>query len=102
MNIPPSLPRPHRPAYSGPGSADGPTDGPGAADRPGAQHAGTAPDSVEVSEGARLVARLHGQVDQSPEEREALIAQIRGAIDAGTYTINARLLAERLLPGLEA
>ncbi len=58
-------------------------------------------DSVEVSEQARLLGKLIQEAKGAPEEREALVAQLRAQVDAGTYTVDARTLAARLLPGLE-
>lgn len=58
-------------------------------------------DSVEVSEYARLLGKLIQEAKGAPEERAALVAQLRSQVDAGTYTVDARKLAERLLPGLE-
>lgn len=51
-------------------------------------------DSVEVSEQARMLGKLIQNAKGAPEEREALVAQLRAQVDA-------RKLAARLLPGLE-
>ncbi len=58
-------------------------------------------DSVEVSEYARLLGKLADPVRTAPEERAQLIARLRASIDTGTYNVDARKVAERLLPGLE-
>ncbi len=104
MTIPPDLP-PSVPgadgsaivsARSGPARRAGE---PVAAERPAATGDGDQ-DRIELSEFARLVHRATDQVRASPAERADLIASLRAEIDAGTYTVDARLVAERLLAGL--
>ena len=55
-----------------------------------------------MSEFARLVHHTTESVKGTPAERAALVRELQGQIDAGTYNVNARMVAERLVEGLQA
>ena len=80
------------------GAAAGPRTAPAGAGAAG----GGGTDRVEVSEYARLLGRAQAQVRLTPDARARLVAELRARVDAGTYTVNARRVAERLLPAPEA
>jgi negative regulator of flagellin synthesis FlgM len=59
-------------------------------------------DGVELSDQARLVARVNAAVNGAPDVREALVAELRQRIQAGTYRVDDDALARRLLAEGEA
>jgi negative regulator of flagellin synthesis FlgM len=54
-------------------------------------------DSVALSSEAQLLARSLQAVENSPEVREGLVAQLRASVQDGTYRIDARRIAGQLL-----
>lgn len=88
MKINPGLPAASVAGAAGPAQGSGrPAPGAGAADR------------VEVSARARSAARLRAAVASAPEDpaRAARLERIRQAVEAGTYHVPARQVADALL-----
>lgn len=54
-------------------------------------------DSVSLSDKAQTLARLEAAVAESPDTNEAKVAAIKSAVDNGTYEINARSIADKML-----
>ena len=59
-------------------------------------------DRVELSDHARLLEKMAQTLESTPDAREAVVAAVRAQLDAGTYTVNATRLAERLVGSLPA
>ena len=54
-------------------------------------------ESVQISGGARNLASLEQAVKDMPVVNTAKVAQISAAIEQGTYTVNSRHIADRLM-----
>lgn len=78
-------------AYRGPARPGAPA--PGDPVSPGPHQV----DQVTVSEKASRVSQVKSQLNNLPQVRAELIAQLKDEIDRGTYKVEARKLAERLL-----
>lgn len=61
---------------------------------PGAKVAG---DQVTISSRARLIQELKQRVAAEPEVREEKVAEVREAIQQGTYKVTGREIAEKML-----
>ena len=83
-------------ASSGPPKATKTGSGPSAA-QPGATPKPS--DSVTLSTKAHDMARLESAVKDSPDVRESEVAAAKAAIENGTYSINSRSIAEKMLAG---
>ena len=59
-------------------------------------------DGVELSDQARLAARVNAAVRGAPDVREALVADLRQRIQDGSYRVDDGELARRLLGQGEA
>lgn len=58
----------------------------------------TAPkDTVEISGRGREAAELTAAVNRLPDVREAKVQEIKQAVDAGSYQVDARKVAESIL-----
>ena len=61
----------------------------------------TAPsDKVNISGKGREVADIIASVNQLPDIREAKVQEIKKSVDSGTYNIDARKIADRMLKDL--
>lgn len=54
-------------------------------------------DTVDISQKSKEIADIMSKVDQLPDVREAKVQEIKQSVDAGTYTIDPRRVAERIL-----
>jgi negative regulator of flagellin synthesis FlgM len=54
------------------------------------------PDAVELSANAKLLAEARKAVSGASDVREDRIAELRGAIADGTYTVDSRQLARAM------
>lgn len=70
---------------------------PKVARQPQADAAGARTDQVDLSPAARALQQLDKAMQESPEVREDRVNELREAIQNGTYQIDPRLIAERLL-----
>lgn len=70
------------------------TDAAGA--KPKAQQDGRQ-DRVQISDRAKEIQRIKTLADQPDTEREAQIERISRSIDAGTYTVSGRQVADALI-----
>ena len=79
--------------------AKGPERGKDAADAAAAGGASgpSLTDGVELSDEARLAARVGAAVRAAPDTRDALVADLRQRIQAGTYQVDDQAVAERLV-----
>jgi negative regulator of flagellin synthesis FlgM len=55
------------------------------------------PDAVSISDSARSLAAAHRAVADAPDVREDRVSALKAAIADGTYTVNSRNLASKLL-----
>jgi negative regulator of flagellin synthesis FlgM len=64
-----------------------------------ASQAGVArqPDVVSISDKARSIASAHKAVADAPDVREDRISVLKASIADGTYSVDSRTLASRLL-----
>lgn len=67
-------------------------------DAPG-QEAGrsSSADSVEISEKARHIQHLNALAASGPEVRADRVAEVQQKIEAGTYTVDGKRIAEKLI-----
>jgi flagellar biosynthesis anti-sigma factor FlgM len=56
-------------------------------------------DTLEISDGARELARARQAVDAAPDVRADKVADIKKRIEDGTYTVSPHLLAQKILDG---
>jgi negative regulator of flagellin synthesis FlgM len=65
----------------------------------GASPAGVArqPDAVSISDKARSIASAHKAVADAPDVREDRISALKASIADGTYSVDSRSLASKLL-----
>ncbi|MBI5408122.1 MAG: flagellar biosynthesis anti-sigma factor FlgM [Nitrospirae bacterium] len=54
-------------------------------------------DKISLSGKAKEIDELKALIDQLPEVREEKVDSIKQAIDAGTYNIDARKIAQKIL-----
>lgn len=54
-------------------------------------------DSVEISGPARTLQKANEAIQEIPEVREALIAEVRSQLEKGTYTINRDHIASKMV-----
>ena len=57
-------------------------------------------DRVDISSGAMQICRAHEAVESAPETRAELVARLQREVAEGTYRVDTRALAQRLLPVL--
>jgi negative regulator of flagellin synthesis FlgM len=55
------------------------------------------PDAVSISDKARSLSAAHKAVADAPEVREDRVNALKAALAAGTYSVNSRTLATKLL-----
>lgn len=55
---------------------------------------------VDISDRSKEIADLMSAIDRLPEVRESKVREIQQRIDAGTYTVDARKVAEAILKHL--
>ena len=55
------------------------------------------PDSVEISAQGQEIARIKQAIDQSPELRTQLVAELKAKIEAGTYDVPAQDIARAII-----
>jgi len=74
--------------------------GPAAPDKT-ASTAKTGPaDKVDISGKSRELADITAAVAQLPEVRDARVLEIKKAVDSGSYTVDPRKVAEKILKDL--
>jgi negative regulator of flagellin synthesis FlgM len=56
--------------------------------------------SVDIFDRSREIADIVSAVNQLPEVRDAKVREIKKSIDAGTYVVDSRKIAEKMLKGL--
>ncbi len=57
----------------------------------------TGKDRASLSERARLLAKMHTQLDETPEVREYLVNELRSQVNSGQYQIPIEKLAHVLV-----
>ena len=79
------------------------TYGPQGTPDPGAKakKAGTRTDGTSLSSAAQELLKARRAVQDAPDVRSDLVAELRRQIQAGTYRVNDRAIARRLLPALD-
>jgi len=65
--------------------------------RPAAKSGPAGADRVEISDAALRISRLLESASALPEIREEKIAEIRKALESGTYRVDSRALARAIL-----
>ena len=71
---------------------------PGAESLASSGEAGATPsDGLVLSDRASAISRLFGIVKAAPDDREALVSQLREQVQNGTYQPNDQAVARRLL-----
>jgi flagellar biosynthesis anti-sigma factor FlgM len=64
---------------------------------------GTAPAAqVELSSQAQAIASAKAAVDATPETRDDLVARLKSQVDAGTYQVSGKDIAEQMLRRAQA
>ena len=58
------------------------------------------PDAVTISDSARAIAAATKAVSDAPAVREDRVNELKAAIAAGTYTVDSRRLASKLITSL--
>jgi flagellar biosynthesis anti-sigma factor FlgM len=58
------------------------------------------PDAVTISDDARSIAAATRAVTNAPDVREDRVSALKAAIAAGTYSVDSRLLASKLVSHL--
>jgi negative regulator of flagellin synthesis FlgM len=58
------------------------------------------PDAVTISDSARAIAAATKAVGDAPAVREDRVNELKAAIAAGTYTVDSRRLASKLITSL--
>ncbi|HET9960736.1 MAG TPA: flagellar biosynthesis anti-sigma factor FlgM [Nitrospiraceae bacterium] len=56
-----------------------------------------AQDSVQISEQAKELQRLHGLVEQPDVERQARVDRLQASVEAGTYTVDGKKVADAII-----
>jgi len=66
-----------------------------------AQAKKTAPaDRVQISDQSKQIADIMSAVNQLPDVRENKVQEIKKSVDAGTYTVDPRKIAESILKSI--
>lgn len=66
-----------------------------------AKKAGARSDGTTLSSAAQELLRARRAVQDAPDVRADLVAELRRQVQAGTYKVDSRELARRLLPALD-
>ena len=79
------------------------TYGPQGTPDPGAKakKAGTRTDGTSLSSAAQELLKARRAVHEAQEVRADLVAELRRQVQAGTYQVDARNIARKLLPALD-
>ena len=79
------------------------TYGPQGTPDPGAKakKAGARTDGTSLSSAAQELLKARRAVQDAPDVRSDLVAELRRQIQAGTYQVDARAIARKLLPALD-
>ena len=70
------------------------------ANAPAASKPAAPADTVDISGQGRVAAEISAAAQQLPDVREARVQELKRSIDAGTYTVDARKVAESILKDL--
>ncbi|MEA3241268.1 MAG: flagellar biosynthesis anti-sigma factor FlgM [Pseudomonadota bacterium] len=62
-----------------------------------AQIVGAAADTVSLSSRSRDIARVAGQVKETPEIRQDLVARMKTVVEAGNYQVDTQDLATKMI-----
>ena len=54
-------------------------------------------DTVNISSQSKQIADIKAAVSQLPDVRESKVQEIKQSVDAGTYTVDPRKVAEKIL-----
>jgi negative regulator of flagellin synthesis FlgM len=54
-------------------------------------------DTVDISSRSKEIADIMSAVNQLPDVREGKVQKIKQSVDAGTYTVDPRKVAEKIL-----
>jgi negative regulator of flagellin synthesis FlgM len=66
-----------------------------------AKKAGSRTDGASLSSAAQELLKARRAVQDAPDVRSDLVAELRRQIQAGTYRVDDRAIARRLLPSLD-
>lgn len=66
-----------------------------------AKKAGARTDGTSLSSAAQELLKARRAVQDAPDVRADLVAELRRQVQAGTYKVDAREIARRLLPTLD-
>ena len=66
-----------------------------------AKKAGGRADGTSLSSAAQELLKARRAVQEAPDVRADLVAELRRQVQAGTYKVDAREIARRLLPTLD-
>ena len=66
-----------------------------------AKKAGARADGTSLSAAAQELLKARRAVAEAPDVRTDLVAELRRQVQAGTYKVDAREIARRLLPTLD-
>ena len=66
-----------------------------------AKKAGGRADGTSLSTAAQELLKARRAVQDAPDVRTDLVAELRRQVQAGTYQVDARAIARRLLTGLD-
>jgi negative regulator of flagellin synthesis FlgM len=66
-----------------------------------AKKAGARADGTSLSSAAQELLKARRAVSEAPDVRADLVAELRRQVQAGTYKVDAREIARRLLPTLD-
>lgn len=56
-------------------------------------------DIVEISDTAKSFQSVRSAIANTPEIREEKVAKLKAQIEAGTYSVSGRMIAEKLVEG---
>lgn len=55
---------------------------------------------MDISGKSREIADIMAAINQLPDVRDARVQEIKQSVEAGTYTVDPRKIAERMIKGL--
>ncbi len=56
-----------------------------------------AQDRVQISEQAKELQRLRAMAEQPDAERQARVERVQGSVEAGTYTVDGKKVADSII-----
>lgn len=56
-------------------------------------------DIVEISSAAKSFQSVRAKMAEAPEIREEKVAKLKAMVEAGTYSVSGRMIAEKLVEG---